>query len=943
MLTMVVVLGSASAVRADYFDDIDTRTLGSYNDQAAEWSDPYGRRSLDVGNVDAFSGPQSLQNAPGSPTPSVSRYTFSPAETGQDVVVSFMFKRTEEYLWTELNRVRIDVYGSNGNRAAVSVKSGRIYDENNSWNVIENIQINTWYKLELAMLWNGTDYGDNMARVTVYDDQGYVINNGIVIVTTTGIINDVDYINLAVNNGGSGPGPDGFIDDISITNSVSVVPAAVVSLTGTPVPYMIPTGPGLYVTFDQDAVPISYGMTSLFADDWSFNGSSGSTSNGAVQYRTTLANDGATVTTMSDTEDWILELVYKHEAPYTGTERAMMTLLSQNAPDTADRRILSLVDRGNNIWGFRHGMAAGWQSIGDTFSMTEDYYTITVHYKASAQAMDVYVDRLGGLFISDVTTANNNYAVDFVGLESMQTGTDRFSSLKLARFPEASDAGWPWVRGHSFTIQGLTMLPYYLDGQEYLDAEMNTLLIWKGREGLFQIAEQYGLPWNYMAVSKQLDMTPIQLAVHIINSKNSALYFYQTYPGGTGFSYWDEPRHPAVPTLTELLEWSHQTFPAELAYTNVYSGGSPDGKYYDTPKDGNGNYTEPPVPYTYDIYLAEIVATTKTDVLNFIIYPFVDYPGTPDTVYIYTRYFYTLAENRKVALNWGIPCWAFLQSYEHAAGNRYYPSESDLRMQIFSSLAYGVTGLLYFTYEPVFDRALLDWPDSGTPTYLYYAAAAVNAEVLNLGKTLRFLNSTDVRFIPAQGNSLPTGTVAFDASASAPYQINDITVNNTDKNAVIGFFKDIRGERYFMLVNVGRAKDKTAAEMQSSITITFDPSVTGIWRLSRATGLVEPVPVTNGTLDVTLPGGTGDLFKLGDGNFIADGVSEPAVVSKMSVNELGQPVLLFDSPGLYTIMRTYDLNQGWSVVEQGFLGIEYTDTTSGIELETKVFYKATRD
>ncbi|MCK5642292.1 MAG: hypothetical protein KAJ19_15910, partial [Gammaproteobacteria bacterium] len=502
--------------------------------------------------------------------------------------------------WTELNRVRVDVYGSNGNRAAVSYKTHRIYDENNSWNMIENVQINTWYKLEVAMLWNGTDYGDDTVRVTLYDDEGSVVEGGIVTVTTTGIVNDVEYISLTMNNGGDGQDPDAFIDDISISTSVQISEPITVPLAGTPVPYMIPEGPGLYVTFDEDAEPISYGMTSSFTGDWDFSGAVAGTSNGVAAYRTTMANEGDTVTAMSNDEDWILELIYKHNAPYTGSSGEMMTIMDLDAAETDDRRILALLDTGNNNWEFAHGIIGDWQSIGDTFAMTEDYYTITVHYKASAQTMDVYVDRLGGLFIEDVTTANDNFAVDCVTLEAMTAGTDRFRSLKLARFPEASDTGWPWVESHPFTIQGLTMVPAYLDGTEYLDAGMNTLLIWKGREGLFQTAVQYGLPWHYYAIYKQLQMTPLEYEVYVAGKKALAQQLYQNYPGGTGFQYWDEPLHPAVPYLTELFEWSHEAFPGALAYTNVYSGGSSAGKYYDTPKDGGGNYTAPPVPYTYD-------------------------------------------------------------------------------------------------------------------------------------------------------------------------------------------------------------------------------------------------------------------------------------------------------------------------------------------------------
>ena len=64
-----------------------------------------------------------------------------------------------------------------------------------------------------------------------------------------------------------------------------------------------------------------------------------------------------------------------------------------------------------------------------------------------------------------------------------------------------------------------------------------------------------------------------------------------------------------------------------------------------------------------------------------------------------------------------------------------------------------------------------------------------------------------------------------------------------------------------MLVNVRRARGVSAADMDTTFTLRFDPTVKKLTRLSRITGKVENVPIKDGTLTVTLPGGTGDLFK----------------------------------------------------------------------------------
>ncbi|HEY1923025.1 MAG TPA: PEP-CTERM sorting domain-containing protein [Tepidisphaeraceae bacterium] len=49
--------------------------------------------------------------------------------------------------------------------------------------------------------------------------------------------------------------------------------------------------------------------------------------------------------------------------------------------------------------------------------------------------------------------------------------------------------------------------------------------------------------------------------------------------------------------------------------------------------------------------------------------------------------------------------------------------------------------------------------------------------------------------------------------------------------------------------------------------------------LNSDTGQTENLTLTNHVLDITLPGGTGDLFKLGSGPFVGTTVPEPATMS----------------------------------------------------------------
>ena len=79
--------------------------------------------------------------------------------------------------------------------------------------------------------------------------------------------------------------------------------------------------------------------------------------------------------------------------------------------------------------------------------------------------------------------------------------------------------------------------------------------------------------------------------------------------------------------------------------------------------------------------------------------------------------------------------------------------------------------------------------------------------------------------------------------------------------------RDDGGAGYLMVVNLRQGPNMTAAQAAGSFTVKLDPTVQAVWRLSRQTGRPEKLAVTNGSLRLTLPGGTGDLLKIANGVF----------------------------------------------------------------------------
>jgi len=207
-------------------------------------------------------------------------------------------------------------------------------------------------------------------------------------------------------------------------------------------------------------------------------------------------------------------------------------------------------------------------------------------------------------------------------------------------------------------------------------------------------------------------------------------------------------------------------------------------------------------------------------------------------------------------------------------------------------LTSGFTGIGYFTYDcgaaPDYfpDNALLDPNDN--PTSAYYDAIEINAEVINLGYCLRYLTSTDVRYVPgrwlggAVENPTPSGMTDWSSGAGGDSHILDVDVDHgqggtydIEKNGLIGFFTDDAGQKYSMLTNLYCKMNTDPEGTTVPFIIDFDSSVNQLLELNRVTGNAQTVNLTNHRLSVTLLGGSGRLYKYSNGVGFAPDVPLP--------------------------------------------------------------------
>ncbi|MCL5103763.1 MAG: hypothetical protein M1133_06570 [Armatimonadetes bacterium] len=411
-----------------------------------------------------------------------------------------------------------------------------------------------------------------------------------------------------------------------------------------------------------------------------------------------------------------------------------------------------------------------------------------------------------------------------------------------------TEPGEEWVRSRPFMVSALVAhLPW--NSTLYRACNMNSVHVWFSDVSLCQAVRNNGLPWHFTIQASSLTSA-------MINTVNTLSTPY----GEDGWYLFDEPSPSILPGIASAANWFKSNRPNSLIYINVCG--------YDPS------------------YIDNVIQTVGPDALMYDFYVFNSNSGVPWTYDSYSDYhFYALMGYRSKAQQYNIPLLIWKQTYSAPAGATYYarePSESEMRMDVYSGLAAGCKGISYFLWD-AFQTANPDLITSlilsgDVPTSMYYAAQAMNPEVSNLGKVLRYLNSTDVRYVPGRHGSWPYTTNRIPNSmsiwvygAGGNSLITNVAVDSGQignaKDGLIGLFTDDTGRQYFMLSNQYCGPTLSASSASLNFTVTFDATVNQISRLNRSTGQQETMNLTNHELHLNLPGGTGDLFCMNTGGF----------------------------------------------------------------------------
>jgi len=334
---------------------------------------------------------------------------------------------------------------------------------------------------------------------------------------------------------------------------------------------------------------------------------------------------------------------------------------------------------------------------------------------------------------------------------------------------------------------------------------------------------------NPATVAKQLELCEKYGLKAVVSGHGVKAEELPQSPACWGYSLRDEPNVRDFPALRERADEIRAARPGKLAYINLF----PD--YANAQQLGTD---------TYDEHVARFVKEVDTDVLSMDHYPLLQ-PGHDGRA----GYCRNLETMRKYSVQQGIPFWNFFNIMPY--GPHFDPTESAVRWQIFTSIAYGAKGVMYFCY---YTPAGGEFPKGGAiigrddlPTRHYDQAKRINAAVRNMGPTLMQLTSTSVLHLSPDADKAAlaeTPIKAIDGGAHGDY--------------LIGGFTHADGRRAVLLSNYDYL-------WTSWPTVEFDVPAEQVVEVSQETGLEVPVrddsPAMDG-LQLSLDSGAGRLFLL---------------------------------------------------------------------------------
>ncbi|MCP4456024.1 MAG: hypothetical protein GY809_31595 [Planctomycetes bacterium] len=329
------------------------------------------------------------------------------------------------------------------------------------------------------------------------------------------------------------------------------------------------------------------------------------------------------------------------------------------------------------------------------------------------------------------------------------------------------------------------------------------------------------------AIQKQIDLCETYGLKAIVSRAGLPPDQLPEGPAVWGYSIRDEPNAKDFPGLRQTVDRIRRARPGRLAYINLF------------PNYANAQQLGTP---TYDEHVRRFVEEVGVDVLSMDHYPMMK----PD-VDSRSRYCSNLAVMRTHALQHAIPFWNFFNTMPF--GRHSDPTEAQLRWQIYTSIAHGAKGVLYFCYWTPggneFPKGGAIITAEGRKTRHYNQAQRINHRIKNLGPTLMALTSTGVYRVKPDDD---------------PLQIlaNTPVASLTQGDYLIGVFGHADGRQAILINNYSFA-------FTAWPTVGFKGHIEHVREVCQETGkeipIIDDSPAMAG-LQISLESGEGRLYLL---------------------------------------------------------------------------------
>lgn len=262
----------------------------------------------------------------------------------------------------------------------------------------------------------------------------------------------------------------------------------------------------------------------------------------------------------------------------------------------------------------------------------------------------------------------------------------------------------------------------------------------------------------------------------------STVIRFRNNPALVGWFLKDEPKASEFSSLRDFRDRIYSADTTHLIYLNLLPDLLPPE---DLEAESYGNYVE------------RFIDEVSLPMVSYDFYPVVTVDGK--TV-VRGNFYDNLEKISRICREKGLPFWVFCLSTAHSVYP--VPTDTHLRFEAFSALAYGAQALQYFTYwQP--DTGIGDFHEApinekGERTAVYYRVRNLNREIYALSPV--FLGM-EVISVGHSGSEIPQGTRRF-----SRFPVEFSGVETDGEGLLISYFRN-GADRYMMILN--RSIDKS--------------------------------------------------------------------------------------------------------------------------------------